>query len=310
MRDGGGTGTEGAAALLSRLEALGQDRGSLEPLGPRHAALFIDESPALLLVTFERIDKLAAADAKVPRAVNLADRRGWSALCLLAEGETGWRDTRVFRYLDRLVDDGFFEDFERVLFFGSGVAGYAACAFSVAAPGAAVLALAPRATLDTDRAAWDQRHPGLRRSDFRRRYGYAPEMLEGAAEAVVIHDPGILEDAAHAALFAQPHVLRLGWRGIGEDPEATLDAMGLLEPLVDLLAAGPAGRVALARLWRARRDHGPWLRDLVERTELRGSRGLILQALRAALGRTDSRRLRRRLAALEGGPAPGGAEGD
>jgi hypothetical protein len=306
MRDGGGTGAEASAALRARLAELGEERGSFEPLGPRHGALFVDESPALLLVTCERLDVLAADGAALPRGVEIADRRGWSALCLLAEGETAWRDEHVFGHLDRRVDEGFFEDFDRVLFYGAGLAGYAACAFSVAAPGAAVLALAPRATLDTDRAAWDERHPRLRRSDFRSRYGYGPEMLEAAAAAVIIHDPAVIEDAAHAAQFAAPHVLRLAWRGLGPDPEATLAAMGLLEPLIALVAEGGADRVALARLWRARRDHGPWLRDLVERTELRGSRGLIRRALRAALARVDSRRLRRRLAALEGGPEGGG----
>jgi hypothetical protein len=43
------------------------------------------------------------------------------------------------------VDDGFFDEFEQVIFYGSGSSGYAAAAFSVAAPGATVIAVQPQA---------------------------------------------------------------------------------------------------------------------------------------------------------------------
>ena len=107
---------------------------------------------------------------------------GWSHLCLIAEGDTWFRDPAVYAYFDRLVDDAFFEDFDHVLFYGAGMAGYAACAYSVAAPGAQVLALNPRATLDPAAGRWDDRDRAARRLDFTSRYGYAPDMLEGAAQ--------------------------------------------------------------------------------------------------------------------------------
>ena len=51
------------------------------------------------------------------------------------KGDTWFRDNRVYGYFDRLIADGFFEDFDTVIFYGAGSCGYAAAAFSVAAPG-------------------------------------------------------------------------------------------------------------------------------------------------------------------------------
>ena len=68
-------------------------------------------------------------------------RAQWSSLSILSEGESWFRENRIYGYFDRLIDDGFFEDFQTVVFHGSQAAGYAACAFSVAAPGATVLAI-------------------------------------------------------------------------------------------------------------------------------------------------------------------------
>jgi hypothetical protein len=48
----------------------------------------------------------------------------------------------------------FFDDFDRVLFYGGGAAGCAAVAFSVAALDALVLVIQPQATLCRRQADW------------------------------------------------------------------------------------------------------------------------------------------------------------
>ena len=45
---------------------------------------------------------------------------GWSHLCMVSRGDTWFRDRRVYGFFDRLIDDGFFEDFEQVIFYGAG----------------------------------------------------------------------------------------------------------------------------------------------------------------------------------------------
>ena len=108
---------------------------------------------------------------------------------MVAEGQSWFRDPAVFAYFDRLVDDGFFDEFERVIFYGAGPCGYAAAAYSVAAPGATVVAVQPQATLDPRMTEWDDRFVEMRRTSFTDRYGYAPDMLDAADQAFVLYDP-------------------------------------------------------------------------------------------------------------------------
>ncbi|MDG1103479.1 MAG: hypothetical protein P8N75_08935 [Ascidiaceihabitans sp.] len=112
----------------------------------------------------------------------------------------------VYSYFDRLDDDGIFDDFDHVIFYGAGPCEYAAAAFSVAAPGATVVAIQPQATLDPQITEWDDRYVKMRRADFSSRYGYAPDMLDAAEQAYVIYDPCERLDAAHAAMFTRSNV--------------------------------------------------------------------------------------------------------
>ncbi len=281
---------------LDHLAADCEDSGYLEPLGARHWALFRDEGP-VLLVSFDGLESLLARPVgDLPPVHRLAAEHGWSHLSLLAEGETWYRDPRVWRYFDRLIDEGFFEDFDRVVFHGAGMGGYAACAFSVAAPGASVLALRPLATLDARIAGWDRRHLAARRHDFHSRFGYAPDMIAGQQQVVLLHDPAVPEDAMHAALFRAPVVQRLACRHLGLTPEAALAEAGLLAPLLTAMMEGRLTPALWARLWRGRRDHLPWLRGLAQAAAQGDDRQREARLLRAILTRfPQSPRLRKRL---------------
>ena len=128
--------------------------------------------------------------------------------------------------------------------------GYAACAYSVAAPGAQVLALNPRATLDPAQTAGDRRDLAARKLDFTSRYGYAPDMLEGAAQVFVIHDPTSAAEAAQAALFRASYITRLSARHMGDGLAGSFDQMGLLPALAGRMlnqAVQPSSFVAPAR---------------------------------------------------------------
>jgi hypothetical protein len=283
---------------LSALDDIGEDRGYFEPLGARHAAVFSDRGPNLL-VTFESRERIRARASHLPLGFDLGDPGDWSQLALVATGPTWFRDARVYGYVDRLTDDGFFEDFDRVLFYGSGMGGYAAAAFSVAAPGATVLALSPQATLSPDLAGWDRRWPATRRLSFTDRYGYAPAMIDAAARAFVLYDPEVATDRVHASHFIAPHVSRHKLRWAGRDVEATLSRMGLLPDLVTAAMSGSLDGAMLHRAWRARRDDETWLRTLAGVLERSGRVWRLAKATRSVADRTGSRRFRRLALAAE-----------
>lgn len=285
-------------AWIEQIEELCAEEGYFEPLGKRHFAYFHDDGP-ILLVSFESLDRILARKGQMPFGHDVAKANGWSHLTVICDGDTWFRDPAVWGYFDRLVDEAFFEDFDRVLFYGAGDGGYAACAFCVCAPGATVLAVSPRATLDPAVTGWDKRATGKRRLDFTSRYGYAPDMTEGAARVFVVYDPQYPENAMHAALFRAAWVTPLPVRHFGDSVETAIEHMGLLP---DLLTAACENRLdppAFARIWRTRRRFAPYLKGLLRKTELARRPRLALMVCRSVVERVGGPRFKRKLTELE-----------
>ncbi|NUB42958.1 phosphoadenosine phosphosulfate reductase [Fertoebacter nigrum] len=291
---------------LALMDDIGEEAGYFQPLGDAHWAFFSDQSP-VLLVTFESLAAIRATPGQMPAGHAIAAAKGWSHLCLIAEGDTWYRDAAVYRYFDRLVDDAFFEDFDRVVFYGSGMGGYAACAYSVTAPGATVLALQPRATLDPAVAGWDRRDMAKRRLSFTDRYGFAPDMTEGTGEVFVLHDPAQPLDAMHAALFTKPYVTQLRCRHLTRraDLPQALTQMNILSQLIEAACEGRMSAPLFHSLWRGRRQYGPYLRTLWALTEGRPAREIMV--CRSVSQRLNAPRFRKRLAELESAAAAGPA---
>lgn len=283
---------------FAKIDALCAEEGYFEPLGKKHWAYFHDDGP-ILLVSFESLDRILARKGQMPFGHDVAMANGWSHLTVICDGETWFRDPAVWGYFDRLVDEAFFEDFDRVLFYGAGDAGYAACAYCVCAPGATVLAISPRATLDPAIAGWDQRATRLRRLDFSSRYGYAPDMTEGALRVFVIYDPLMPENAMHAALFRADWVTPLPARHFGDSIQATIEQTGILPNLLTDACEARLDPIGFARLWRIRRRYAPYLRGMLRKTEAAQRPRLALMVCRSVVARMGGYRFRRKMLDLE-----------
>lgn len=282
---------------LAIMAEIGEEEGEFRAIGDRHWALLVEDGPTLL-VSFETIETARGRAGQLPYAHDFAAARGWSHLCLIADGPTWYRDPAVYAYFDGLVDDDFYDGFDQVLFYGSGMGGYAACAFAVTAPGSKVLALNPRATLSPDQSIWDNRDRAARKLDFTSRYGYAPDMLDGVAKAVVIHDPTLPEEAMHAALFRAPYITRLSARHIGERLEQSLITMGLMPTVIELALAGTLDAARFAAIWRNRRNFGTYLRAVLNKAALAKRPKLEIMVCRSVTARLRAPGFERRLAAL------------
>jgi len=289
----------GKGDWLERLAATTDDNGHFQPLGARHLAAFIDHG-GTLLVSFETIAGIRAlSDRDEPMGWEFVRREGWSHLALIGDGETWFRDRHVYAYFDRLTDDGFFEDFDRVIFHGAGPCGYAACAYSVAAPGATVLAVQPQATLDPRMTEWDERFAEMRRTSFTDRYGYAPDMLDAADHGFVLYDPAEELDAMHATLFTRRNVTKLRMRHMGGALQGDLIEMEVLHPLLVAAADGALDEELFAELYRARRDYPPYLRRLLAHLDARERDRLAWLLCRNVTARMKAPRFARRMQALE-----------
>lgn len=283
----------------SRIAEIGDERGYYQKLGDHHGAMFIDEGTTLI-VSFETIDGIRnGSHSQMPFGYRVAEGLGWSHLCLIADGETWFRDPAVYRFFDRLVDDAFFEDFDRVVFYGAGLCGYAAAAYCVTAPGSTVVAIQPQATLDPRVTEWDARFTSHRRLTFTDRYGYAPDMIDGAGEMFLIYDPDEVLDAMHAALFTKPFVTKLRCPHLGNAIELALLQMDVLPRVLARAGTGKMDAATFHRLYRARRNHGGYLRGLLARLQDDDRPLLSAYVCRATLTRIAAPRIRRRLEQVE-----------
>ena len=225
---------------------------------------------------------------------------GWSHLGLVCKGNTWFRDRHVVGFFDRLIDDGFFEDFDQVIFFGAGACGYAACAFSVAAPGARVLALQPQATLDPRVAEWDERYLEMRRTDFTSRFGYAPDMLDAADHAWVVYDPEQELDAMHAALFTRPNVTKFRVRYMGARLDVAMTRMRVLYRILAQISANKLTTLSFARMMRKRRGDPGFQFNLLRKLEAKERPAFITVLCREVLSRrADAKRYHRAMARAE-----------
>ena len=143
------------AQWKARMAALAEEHGMYQPLGDKHFATFIDQGNTLL-VTFETVQGIHnLSDQAQPLGFDLVKNLGWSHMCVISDGDTWFREGRIYGFFDQLIDDGFFDEFDKVIFYGAGPCGYAAAAYSVASPGATVVAVQPQATLDRLAATLD-----------------------------------------------------------------------------------------------------------------------------------------------------------
>lgn len=294
---------------LGALRKIGQARGFAEPLGKVHAGVFVEEGDTLL-VSFETMSGIEAlSETKTPLGWEMVQSHGWSSLSILSHGETWFRDPRVYGFFDQLLDDGFFDEFETVVFYGAGPCGYAAAAYSVAAPGARVLLLQPHATLDPRVTEWDDRFTEQRRRDFTSRYGFAPDMIDAAQQAHVIYDPQERLDAMHSALFERRNVQRHRAPFMGGALQADLRVLDLMPSLLSAVAEDRLDTHTFAQVLRARRNHAPYLRKLLMRLDQEERFGLSRLLCQNVVNRMKAPRFRRRLAELEAEmdapPAPG-----
>ncbi|MCI5095560.1 MAG: phosphoadenosine phosphosulfate reductase [Rhodobacteraceae bacterium] len=304
MQDGSNSLDQSLAGLSKKdwkesMVKLAEEHGMYQPLGDRHFATFVDLNNTLL-VSFETIQGIhSLSDQAQPLGFDMVKAQGWSHLCVISDGDTWFRDNRIYGFFDQLIDDGFFEEFDRVIFYGAGPCGYAAAAYSVASPGATVVTIQPQATLDPRITEWDERFVEMRRTSFTDRFGYAPDMLDAADQAFILYDPRQDLDAMHSALFERPNVTRLRLRNMGGTLQTRMIDMDILYRILSLAGAGKLTEKAFFKLYRARRDNVAYLRSLMSLLDAEERPYLNTLLCRNVTSRQRAPKFRRRLEALE-----------
>jgi pimeloyl-ACP methyl ester carboxylesterase len=209
--------------------------GFFKEISARHKAIYIPqtgEAGKTLVVVFDNLDDVRQDNERLPWAVDFISSQGWSALGFMAHGPTWYRDENVYDFFDGLRDDGFFDGFDRVVFYGTSMGGYAAATFSAASPGTTVVAINPQATLDREVANWEKRYRPAWKYDYTSRYGYAPDMVKSAERMWLFFDSQGVADSMHASLFQGDNITKVRCPFMGHGMLSVWREIGVLKAVV------------------------------------------------------------------------------
>ncbi len=285
---------------MEAMRALCGPDGFVTDLGPQHSAVHV-RAGKTLIVTFENLDHiLSQSEDRMPWGFDFIQSQGWSILGLMARGWTWYRCAHVTGFFDRLAREGFFDQFDKVVFYGASMGGYAAAAFSRACPGATVIAISPQATLDREIASWETRYHRAWRRDFSGDYGYAPTSVAKAGQMYLLYDPREPLDAMHAALFQSPNVTKLKCRFQGHRIASGLIQMKLLKPIVAGCVEGTLTPTAFYRMIRARHGLRRYQRELIGKIDLNRHPKLVAMAAQYGLDQGGGWQFRKHLKEAQG----------
>ena len=263
-----------------------------------HSFLYMPRGRTLV-VTFDNLDiAMNKREERRPWGFHFIEKQGWSMLGVMAGGWTWYRDAWVAAEFDRLAAEGFFAQFERVVFYGASMGGYAACAFSAACPGAEVVAISPQSTLSRALVPWETRYKVAWDRDWSGRYGDAAEASRSARRVSILFDPYEPLDAAHTARFSGTNVVRLRTPLLGHRLGSSLQQMGILNPIILAALDGSLQEADFYRNLRARRDFPRYQRELFKRALARGHPALARRLGAWVLARGDNRYIRQEMKAL------------
>jgi hypothetical protein len=263
-----------------------------------HSFLFMPRSDTLV-VTFDNLDiAMEKREDRRPWGFSFIEKQGWSMLGVMANGWTWYRDPWVWAQFDNLRDTGFFAQFKRVVFYGASMGGYAACAFVAACPGADVLAICPQSTLDKSIVPWETRYYTAWGRDYSGPYGDAAVVSGAARQITLLYDPYEPGDAAHAARFTGPNVMKLRAPLMGHRLGSSLQQMGVLAPITLAALGGTLTELAFYRHLRARKTFRRYQTELFKRAMAKGRHGLARKVGRWVLTRGDNRFIRKAMLGL------------
>jgi hypothetical protein len=253
----------GGNSWRGRMSRIGAEHGLFDRIGENHLGLYVDEGDTLI-VAFDRADRARdVAEGGLPAGFEMVQRRSWSLLSIMAEGETWFLDDALTGFFQTLHRRGLFANFSRVIFYGVGPeCGFAACTYARFAPGARVLSAGPVATLDPAGAPFERRFRSARRLPFGGPMGNGPQGIATAAQTLILYDPTEVAPAAHAALYSGPNVTRVALPHAGRDFSRILQEAEAAVPVLRLLERDEASPAAVRAALKdtCRRNPGTMVR--------------------------------------------------
>ena len=254
--------TPGVPRWLDELRPGGEGEGFLEKR-LRHSLMFIRRPVRRLLVTFDNLSNVSDRSIeREPWAFKFARDENISHLGIMAQVSDWYRDETLITRMQELAASGFFDGFDRVVFAGVSMGGYAAIAFASLVPGAHVISVNPQSTLDPDLVPWETRYENGQRQDWTLPLGDAADLTAGLARVNIFYDPYHDLDHQHVGRFSGDNIRVFKcWFSVHKTA-VFLRKIDALKPVMRHAIFDELTYAEFYRLYRARR-YLPWYRGSV-----------------------------------------------
>ncbi len=221
----------------------------------RHSLLFVQRPVKRLLVTFDNLSNVSdRSPGREPWAFKFAKDINISHLGVMAHVADWYRDSDLIERFQKLADEGFFEGYDRVIFAGVSMGGYAAIAFGSLVPGAHVISVNPQSTLDTDIVPWETRYEGGRRQDWTLPLSDASKLTAKLERVNIFYDPYHELDKQHVSRFEGDNIRVFNCRHSNHKTAVFLRKINALKPVMQAAIFDELDEVEFYRLYRGRRD--------------------------------------------------------
>ncbi len=229
----------------------------------RHSLMYVRRPVNRLLVTFDNLSNVNdTSTEREPWAFKFARDVNISHLGVMAHVADWYRDADLIARFEKLRDEGFFDSYDRVIFAGVSMGGYAAIAFGSLVPGAHVVSVNPQSTLDIGLVPWETRYEGGRRQDWTLPLSDAAALTKGLGRVNIFYDPYHALDKQHVGRFAGDNIHVFHCRHSDHKTAVFLRKIGALKPVMHTAIFDELDPLEFYRLYRARRDL-PWYKNQV-----------------------------------------------
>ncbi len=254
-----------------------------------HGNLWFERRSPTLFVTF---DNLATLDEPYPRLPWMHKRvkdLAYSLLGVQSFRKDWFRQPTSSAQLRSLEENGFFEQFDRIIFMGASMGAFGALNFAPLVPNSWVLAFSAQSTMNQNIAPFEKRFPyAVKRSNWE-----GMPFLDAAAaipyirRVALFYDPLDAEDNSHAERLRGPNVQMLACGNSSHQAIRLVVKCDALPAMMQEFAeTGELG----TRFWknmRARKQLRSWRRELVKNLENRNHPRLLVRACDFMLKEND-----------------------
>ena len=221
----------------------------------RHSLMFVRRPVNRLLVTFDNLSNVNDSSIeREPWAFKFAQDINISHLGVMAHVADWYRDPVLIGRFQKLAAEGFFDGYDRVVFAGVSMGGYASIAFGSLVPGAHAVSVNPQSTLDTGLVPWETRYEGGRRQDWTLPLSDAAALTAGFERVNIFYAPYHALDKQHVGRFSGDNIHIFNCRYSDHKTAVFMRKIGALKPVMTHAIFDELTEDTFYKLYRGRRD--------------------------------------------------------